>query len=292
MSAGPLDSFGPETPAQAAARFARAGLKVFPVDMRPGETHKLPPYGYMWKQRATTNLAEVDEDFSDAEHDLGIEFVGVGWALGQDRCFGLDLDGMAPPWWDQLTETAVNPTKRGRHLIYQQPPGRRIGNGTSRFPSQGWGEVRGRGGYIIIWWTDRPGFDLAELDRVGIAKFPFPEWLSDAAEEAEACSPAQLEAFKAEHVAGRLGPIEGFRTKLAARAPGVARHYRATVVAPWIAREAAAGLVPAREAFAALEEWWEVCSRTPEYDTEGRLKTRRLTQREFRGLSSAGPSGC
>ena len=47
-----------ETPTQAAVRFARAGISVFPVAM-PG---KEPPPGYLWKQRASSMPAEVEEN--------------------------------------------------------------------------------------------------------------------------------------------------------------------------------------------------------------------------------------
>jgi Bifunctional DNA primase/polymerase, N-terminal len=274
-----------ETPSQAAARFASAGMRVFPVDMRldpNGQPSKLPPYGYRWKQRATTVLAEVIEDFTNAEHDLGIDNVAIAWALGQDGKLACDLDTVGPTWWPMLGDTAVNVTKRGEHLIFAMPAGRRIGNGTSRFPSEGWGEVRGDGGYIIIWWSDRPGFDVAELERIVV--FPKPEWLTDAGADAEAVSFAELDAFIANHTAGSLGPINGFTTTLARRAKGASRHHHAVPVACWIAREAAAGLVPAAEAFGALEDWWTAVAKTPEWDTKGRLKTRRLSRRELRSI--------
>jgi P4 family phage/plasmid primase-like protien len=278
------DLFDPaigELPTQAAPRFARAGMSIFPVDMRPdenGQARKQPLPGYAWKQRATSVMSEVVEDFVAAEHDIGAEFVGIAWALGLDGKLGLDRDTDPPEWWGQLTRTAINPTKRGDHWIYDQPPGRRIGNGTSRFPSQGWGEVRGVGGYIVIWWSDRPGFDVAELGR--IVDFSHPEWLTDASDvEAPGCSPSELEVFKNTHTVGQVGRIKGFETKLAARLPGSSRNAWAVVVACWIAREAAADLTPAREAFEALERWWS--DLRPEPDADGKLKTRKLSRSEI-----------
>ena len=272
-----------ELPTQVIARFAGAGMTIFPVDMRPGPDQKRPGYGYLWKQRATSDLRAAVDDFVEAEQRIGTEFVGIAWALGLDGYVANDLDGAEPEWWDQLGETAVNVTKRGKHLIFKQPPGRRIGNGESKFPSQGWGEVRGSGGYIIIWWPgDRPGFDVAELEKVAV--FPHPEWLTDAGDEADAVSPAVLEEFKAAHTTGSLGPIKGYKTLLAARVPGSSRNLHACTVACMIAREAAAGVVPAPEAFAALEDWWTELGKVVENDTEGRPKTRKLTSREIRGV--------
>jgi hypothetical protein len=63
-----------------------------------------------------------------------------------------------PEWVGKLAGYAVNLTARGRHLIFRQPAGMAVSNSTSRFPTQGWGEVRGVGGYIVIFAADRPGF--------------------------------------------------------------------------------------------------------------------------------------
>jgi hypothetical protein len=272
-----------ELSTEAAPRFARAGMSIFPVDMRPGPDGrplKTPPYGYAWKQRATSVMNEVVEDFVAAEHDLGIGNVGIAWALGIDGEWAADLDGAEPEWWGELGDTAINLTSRGRrHQIYTMPPGRRISNSTSHFPSEGWGEVRGAGGYIVIWWPgDRPGFDVLQLEN--IVECRHPEWLTDAANvDEKGCTPAELTAFKNVHTTGKLGRIKGFETKLAAREPGTSRNFHATEVACWIAKEAAADLVPAKVAFDALEDWWSGLG--PELDTAGKLKTRTLTRSEI-----------
>jgi P4 family phage/plasmid primase-like protien len=278
-----------EPATQAGARFAGAGMHVFPVDMRPDENGallKAPLDGYMWKQRATTDLREVIDDVIEAEFLIGSENVGIAWAVGLDRKLALDLDSAEPEWWGELTETAVNVSKRGVHRIYDMPPGRRIGNSTSRFPTQGWGEVRGAGGYIVVWWPgDRPGFDVAELSK--IVEFSRSEWLSDADEERPGVSYAELEAFKADHVDdGQVWRLNGFRTQLAERPPGSSRNIWGVRVACHMAREAAADLVSAAEAFAVLEEWWAELSRQgPEKNAKtGAMKTRKLTDRELRRI--------
>jgi hypothetical protein len=278
----PFGDGGGEVSTRAVGEFAAAGLSIFPVDMRPGsERFKQPLYGYRWKQRATSVLSEVVDDFVEAERVLGIDGVGIGWALGQDGYLALDLDGEKPEWWSQLARTGVNRTPRGGHLIYRQPQGRRIGNGTSRFPSQGWGEVRGDGGYIIVWGRDRPGFDVEQL-RI-VVDFPHPEWLTDASDvDSDPCTPAKLLAFNAAHTTGRLGPIGGFESKLAQRALGSSRNGLAVEVACWMAREIAAGAVPAEPTWQVLETWW--ASLGPEEDAKGTLKTRRLALSELRRI--------
>jgi hypothetical protein len=279
----PMDD---ELATQAGPRFAEWQMHVFPVDMRLGEDGKpakTPLPGFMWKQRATTDVREVIDDVIEAESIVGAGNVGIGWALGLDDYVALDLDAEEPEWWRELSETAVNVTSRGEHRIYAMPSGRRIGNGLSKFPTQGWGEVRGAGGYIVVWWPgDRPGFDVTELGKIVV--FPRPDWLSDAGEERPGVSYAQLEAFRATHTDGDVRRIRGFVTKLNDRAPGTSRNHWATVVACWIVREAAAGLVPAAEAFAALEAWWAQLPETEVDVKTGILKTRRLSEREIRRI--------
>ena len=253
-------------------------MSVFPVDMRPGDTCKGPLRGYRWKQRATSEARDVEEDVIDAIEALGEGNVGIAWALGLNAKFALDLDGPEPPWWGELADTGTNPTRRGVHRIYAMPVDRLIGNGTAGFPTEGWGEARGAGGYIVVWGPDRPGFDVAELSR--IAQFNRPDWLRDANDETVPCSPVELAAFRAMHTDGDAAKVKGFVTKLAARPPGSSRNKWATDVACWIARESAAGLVPAAVAFDVLEKWWASVS-APEPDENGELKTRKLTKREI-----------
>jgi len=262
-----------------AAAYARAGMRVFPVDMRldeNGKRRKTPPHGYLWKERATARINHVVEDMVDALERIGEPDVGVGWALGLDGCLALDLDAdKAPVWWSDLLpdQVAVNVTARGVHLIYRQPEGRRIGNGLGGFPSRGWGEVRGHGGYIIVAGADRPGFDVAQLSR--IVAFPRPEWLTDAGADVVPLDVEELREWLEEHSKepSQRGKLAGYRTWLLENwEPGISRHDTAVRLGCWIAREVAAGVVSAREGFELLRAWWTEVARQP-----GRV----LTEREL-----------
>ena len=105
------------------------------------------------------------------------------------------------------------------------------------------GEVRGTGGYIVVAATDRPGFDVTELAKT--VAFPQPEWLTDAGPDAEPVDDAALRAFITEHATGDERNVQGYRTRSCALT-GESRHNLAVEVAPWMAREAAARLVPAK----------------------------------------------
>jgi len=169
MSLADEELFAPrpgDDPRMTIAHYARHGLAVFAVH---AET-KAPPPGYLWKARATSNVAHAVDDADYACSLWGEANVSIAWALGLDGYVALDLDVDIPPeWWADLRAVAaINTTRRGEHLIFENPPGLVPGNGTSRFPTSGWGEVRGVGGYIIIAGPDRPGLD-AEATTV-----PFP----------------------------------------------------------------------------------------------------------------------
>jgi hypothetical protein len=261
-----------------AVGYARAGMRVFPVDMRrdaDGKFGKRPPHGYLWKERASARVNEVVEDVVDAVGRLGEANVGVGWALGLDGCLALDLDAAeAPVWWTDLLpeDVAVNMTARGMHLIYRQPDGRRIGNGTSAFPSRGWGEVRGAGGYVIVAGPDRPGFDVGQLGR--IRPFPRPEWLTDAGVDVVPLDLEELREWLLEHSAApsRPGKLAGYRTRLEEWTVDVSRHDTAVELACWVAREVCADVVNAREGFELLGGWWQSVAAS---------RGRRPSEREF-----------
>jgi len=248
-----------------------------PVD---GHPRKTPFPGYLWKQRATANVAHVIQDFTEVSWVVGhYHHIGVGWALGQDRRLALDRDGAPGPWWAALTPTLSYKTARGEHLVYEMPDGRTIGNSTARFPDQGWGELRGDGGYVVIAAWDRPGLSLP---LAPIAPFPRPEWLTDAGTPALRVSGPAAVAWQDAHATPldtgvSEQKLRGFQSALAAWDGRTSRHDHAMKIAPWMAREAAAGLVSAPDAFRLLWEWW-----TDKSDDPGRK--RRTTPREIASI--------
>jgi hypothetical protein len=253
----------------AAAGYARLGLRVFPVVMIPvrGVRAKEPPSGYLWKARASNLVSEVVQDFEEAAHRYGAANLGVAWACGIDGYVAVDLDREAPDFWPELTAVphARNETAKGEHLIWPFPDGLIPSNSTNHFPSRGWGEVRGVGGYIVIAAPDRPGFDASGLGT--LPRFPRPDWLSTTDDNTAAASSADVADFIAAHTEDRFAmAIKGPRRQLDAWRPGgdagngrtfpAARHEMALEVACWLARESAAGHYPAAGAFQMLRNWW------------------------------------
>jgi hypothetical protein len=268
------EEYAPHPVMVAGVNYARSGLRVFPVvmaeDRTDGKRPKEPPYGYDWDGRASSNVSTVVQDIEDAASRYGWDALGIAWAVGLDGCVALDLDVPTPPdWWPEVEAAghALNVTAKGRHLIYRNPESVTPGNGTSRFPTTGWGEVRGRGGYVVVWGPDRPGFDVNELNKLG--PFPRPDWLTQSGATADAADPERVAAFIAEHTEARKpSGLDGVRTWLTnwknltpeerdARKLPNARHDAAVHVSCWLAREAAAGWYAASDGFDVLRKWWD-----------------------------------
>jgi hypothetical protein len=251
-----------DDPRTVIAHYARAGLRVFPVHAGKKE----PPPGFMWKARATSNIAHAVEDADHACAKFGEDLVSIAWACGLDGYLALDLDADEPAWWSDLEQHgAINRTRRGRHLIFPFPDGLVPGNSTSRFPTAGWGEARGVGGYIVIAGPDRPGFDVRQLRN--LAAFPRPEWLTPSDDTQTAATADEVRDFLKSRVAdNQPAALRGIQRFLDDWAPGktrpngkqyeASRHVTAVATACWIAREASAGKFPAKDGFDVLARWW------------------------------------
>lgn len=251
-----------------AVTYARYGLRVFPVEHSPDNKSrdKAPMPGYAWKMAATSKINEVVEDFTYAIDQWGEDHVHVAWALGLDDHVAIDMDVPEAEWpsWtaDIVDSAAINWTARGQHLIFKNPPGLTPGNETSRFPTQGWGEVRGAGGYIIIAGPDRPGLDVNDLDLA--MPFPKPGWLAPYGGGADAVTSAEVVEFAKQHTeAGSPGKLKGLSAMLRQKTatirhgdPVHGRHPFLVYAACLIAEEAQAGYYPFDQARQMLHDWW------------------------------------
>ena len=249
-----------------AYEYARYGLRVFPVLIDPGnEGDKGPMPGYGWVAMASSKLNEVVEDFDRAVQLWGEDRVGVAWALGLDGYVAIDLDVPHNEWPIWATEisglAALNITKRGTHLIFKNPDGLQPGNTDTKFPTQGWGEVRGYHGYIIIAGPDRPGFNLPEFDHC--REFPCPDWLEAYGGGAEAVSTAEVVEFAAAHngatmpnkINGIQSACDGWDPKMEGD-PRFGRHPFCVWVMTTVAEESLAGYYPFADGLRIVKAWW------------------------------------
>ena len=239
-----------------ARAYAEFGLRVFPVHA----TDKTPMPKYFWAEMASSRVNHVVEDFTYAAELWHEDHVSIAWALGQDGFMAVDIDVDSehwPPWMAELVEAAaINPTRRGQHLIFPFPEGLEPGNSTTGFPSQGWGEVRGLGGYIIIDGPDRPGLNVEALAEA--KPFPHPDWLTPYSGGANAVSLDEVVAFANEHDTGTMpNKMNGLKAILEAWMPGVSRHNTAQKVLVLAAEESARGFYPFKNAVPGVRGWWD-----------------------------------
>ena len=242
-------------PISEAVRLARYGLSVSPWVLTGRD--KNPAFKSSWLDNSTSNISDVVQDFELAVSRYGTDRVLVGWAIGKDGYCAIDDDhGLADSVAVVLEHPhAINETHRGRHIIFRNPDDFQPGNSTDKFPDRSFGEVRGRGGCIIIAGADRPGFDPTQLGDAG--PFPYPEWLTPANDSAPAADDQTVVAFLADHdqridtdrLDHVIHKLDDDETP--------SRHGRLIKYAGWLMREARAGIVTAVEARAALWTWWE-----------------------------------
>jgi hypothetical protein len=245
---------------EAACNYARMGLRIFPVHA----ANKSPLPGYGWAALASDKINEVVEDFDRAIQEWGHDFVSVAWALGLNDCVAIDLDTINEPEWvaDVEPAAAVNRTRRGRHLIFRNPPEMTPGNGISNFPTHVGFDVRGVGGYIIVAGPDRPGLDPTTIATCGV--FPHPEWLSPYGGYTNAATKAEVLQFAKAHSTSKGAQyLNWLSTAMAtqwhpenAGTPGVGRH---PLACEWLAKaaeESQLGLYPFADAVRLIKAWW------------------------------------
>lgn len=139
------------------------------------------------------------------------------------------------------------------HYLFLQPTDRMLGNGTGRL-GDGWGEVRGKNGVIVVWPTAHE-VDGAEYRWIRTGPLPpLPDEIRDllpnADREVDAAPDDAVTAFLDtfiwnERPQFRDAPFERWTTSMAA---GASRHQTCLKVLCWIVRDAGQRLYPAREA--------------------------------------------
>jgi hypothetical protein len=250
-----------------ACGYGRAGMSVFPVHFNPGAADdKAPMPGYLWQERASVVVAHIVDDFDLAIQTWGESNVSVSWALGQDGYMAIDLDQPEEPeWWDAVNYAGItNVTKRGVHLIFKNPPGMSPSNSTAQFPTRGWGDIRGAGGYIVVAGPDRPGFDAEQI--AAAQPFPRPEWLSEYGGGALAVSSKGVTDFATAHntssdlqserlkLNGIVGAIDKFMRDWKGESGN--RHELCQWLLTTAAEESLRGYYPFKAAVVLIREWW------------------------------------
>lgn len=241
----------------AALKYAAAGWYVLPVSPRdrknPGSV-----LGKGWQHRSSRDTEQIVEWFSATPYLLALH-VGRsgGWVADVDhpdevpQILGDAIERDYPP------HQSSRPDQLGRgHFVFEQPPGRMIGNSTGKL-GKAWGEGRGKNGIIMVCPSahaaekDGALYEWLETGAVPVLPPELAELLPDATDATDAATDADLDRFVAAHTAAaKPGFVKGPLSKFdAAHKAGTSRHDALIDAACWAAREAMVGLFPAAEAF-------------------------------------------
>lgn len=207
-------------------------------------------------------------------------YTGVGWAQGYGTV-ALDFDHPDEAGAELLAVArlgAKNPTRPGRgHRIFATEDA--YGASTAGFPTRGWGEVRGKGGQIVIWGPHPEDPDAFYSYDASQAVPPAPpqllEWLAGTGDHANAADLARLrdalgavtERRRPRALAGIESRAAHVRAVLAGETTdhtvGLSRHDNLVDLCCWAAREALAGRFPLADAHRMLGVWWQTLDLPP-----------------------------
>lgn len=252
----------------AALAYGKAGLYLAPTVNRGESPGKNPgtALGRHWQTATVTGSADVYAVFGEEHPDA----VGIALHCGRSGVLAIDIDtedeSLIPEPVLRAIRECNPPTFTTRigarlraHYLFEQPPGRMIGNAGGKLGS-GWGDIRGKNGVIILpgSWHPVPEagrYEMRSHGEVPVLPSYLADLLSDAGDHNDAATGAEVAAFMNAHVSAMrpemiaLGPVKRFEEQVAA---GMGRHTSMIDAACWGMREARAGIYPARDASKAL----------------------------------------
>lgn len=243
-------------PLAAALAYAKAGWYVLPIDA--GTKKPASELGKDWGAKSSRDADQLAAWFAGTDY-------GIGLHVGRSGAVAFDVDHpeqIPEPLQRAITEcdpphqrTRLG-TNRG-HYLFTFRAGRVLGNGTGRLGGA-WGEVRGRGGQIVVAPTPHADGGLYHWVHAGpVPELPayVDELLGDATPGMDAATDAEVRTFLTEHTdATRPELLDGWVTTFEAKvAEGESRHMRMLSVAAGAFCEARAGYFPARAAMERLE---------------------------------------
>nr|CAA9311450.1 MAG: DNA primase [uncultured Nocardioidaceae bacterium] len=265
MSAGDVSALyipdvGPDDDALGAAlAYGRARLDVGPLQAEtkdPGSVLRKE-----WQRQTSCDPEVIASWFAGTDHGVFIHAGRSGLVI-----FDVDDPDLVPSKLAAAIAECSPPYQTTRdgddrrgHYIFQQPPGRMLGNGTGKLGGD-WGQIRGLHGVIVV----APSVHENVADggryvwrRTGLVpELPssVAKLLDDATEASDAATDAQVEAFLDKHTdASRHELLEAWcRTYVRKVEAGESRHDRMVSVLTGAMKEARAGYFDARTAAATL----------------------------------------
>ena len=259
----------------AALAYAQAGWYVLPTAPADAKNPGRVVHG-RWQDKSTRDPEQIRAWWRE---NLGY---GIALHVGKSGAVAFDLDideldVIARAGRSDIAEAlrsagAIQGSRRYGdcgHYVYATAPGESFGNGPGSF--RRWGQVRGRNGVITAAPTPHPEAETRgghyQWKRVGAVR-GLPEvlraCLSEAAEEADPLTKAELDEFLDTYVGGGCGrqdcrnsprgPVTRFTNQVA---QGCSRHDTMASVLPWALSEAMGGCYSAREAVKMLHAAFE-----------------------------------
>lgn len=248
----------------AASAYAEAGWYVLPID--PTTKHPGSVVGNGWQDKSSRHPEQIRAWFNGTNYGLAVH-VGLSGAVVFDVDHpeaGLpeELERALRATPAPFQSTRDNNPRRG-HYVFAVPEGKAYSNSTAGFgEQQGWGEVRGLNGIIVV----EPTIHTEEHGRYRWESKRRPPMLPDYLArklrepgETKAADNDAVSAFLAEHE----GDEEPARLERMVEAfwrdvnGGMSRHQAMLRQACNAMREARAGLFPALKAASLLEEEFE-----------------------------------
>jgi hypothetical protein len=247
---------------EAAYAYAKARLYIGPCERgskHPGSIIGDKKTRKGWQRHTSRDIQIITSWFAGTDY-------GVFIHAGRSDLWIADVDNPAqihPKLQQAITElnppyqaTRTDHPGRG-HYVFQQPPGRDLGNGLGKL-GNGWGEARGRNGVIIVQPSEHGEGGRYQWLRTGsipvLADYA-ADLLPDALDAEEAATDAQVAEFLARY-RGSERPelldiqIAAWQKKIAA---GESRHGTVMGHISGAMKEAKAGLIDAEYAAVAFE---------------------------------------
>ncbi|MFE9763817.1 bifunctional DNA primase/polymerase [Streptomyces sp. NPDC005808] len=206
-----------------------------------------------WSIRATTDPATIRR--------WAVRWGAVNFAIscGPSGLVVIDEDaeGEFERWCrnhgHEVPDTYRVRTGHGWHYYFRQPVGKLLGNAEDAFVGYKI-NVRGVGGYVVAAGSEHASGVVYTAEDDAAEVIGCPEWIAGELTEwdgpgAVAATPAALAAFLDEHTGNDFPGALAAPLKQMRDAVYPKRHKTATVMACWVAREAAAGAYPAQLAY-------------------------------------------
>jgi hypothetical protein len=276
----------PEPPNDAGTLDTALSLAAAGFYILPGFADtKRPAVGNGWQHKSSRDPAQIAAWFAGTDHVVLVHCGRSGLVV-----FDVDEFDQVPDVMAEHLSTAPFQATRpdeqpGRgHYLFAQPAGRSIGNSTGSL-ANGWGEVRGLNGLILV--APAGTRRWVRTGEIPVLPEELAEALNDASPASDAASDAAVKAFITEHTdRNRPGVLAGHVCALKKKfAAGESRHMSLVSVLTGAMKEARIGLYTAQEAIDTLRDMFlaEV-AKQPASAKQGEPRKGKVAESEFAGI--------